>query len=317
MLSIFLNKIKIVKNILGFYKKQSNEYLFKCPYCNHHKNKLSVNFGSNVYKCWICDARGKNIRRLVRRFGDMGQLSKWDSLTGHDFASSRESLEDLLFGEEPEEIRIHMDLPAGFKTLTKSTKSISDYPAYNYLRNRGLTDKDILKYKIGYCTEGKYKNRIIIPSFDDEGYLNFFVARSYIGDKMKYKNPSISRDIIFNELIVDWDSDIVLTEGVFDAIVARNAVPILGSTLRETSKLFKKIINYDSSIFIALDPDAESKAMTLVANLLRYDIEVWKMDLPYNKDLGSMTPEECQILKDEAIPMNYESYYLERQIMSI
>tara|TARA_Y100000592_G_C5476881_1_gene322826 strand:- start:995 stop:1939 length:945 start_codon:yes stop_codon:yes gene_type:complete len=310
-------KIKIVKNIFGFYRKQNNEYLFRCPYCKHHKNKLSVNFDANVYKCWVCDARGKNIRRLVRRFGDMSSLSQWDSLTGYDFATSKQTLESLLFDDEEKQGRIYLDMPAGFKTLTKKNKSISDYPAYNYLLNRGLTDYDILRYKIGYCTEGKYKNRIIIPSFDDEGYLNFFVARSYIGDKMKYKNPNVSRDIIFNELNVDWDSDVILTEGVFDAIVARNAVPILGSTLRETSKLFQKIINFDSSVFIALDPDAEEKAMRLVANLLKYDIEVWKMDLPYGKDLGSLTPQQCQILKDEAVSMNYESYYLERQIMSI
>ena len=312
-------KIKIVRNVLGYCKRQNNEYLFKCPYCNHHKNKLSVNFNSNVYKCWICDARGKNIRRLVRRFGSMNDLSKWDTLTGHDFASSKQTLENLLFSTEEDRVeeRQFIELPPGFKTLTRKSKSVSDYPAYNYLLNRGLSDMDILKYKIGYCTEGKYKNRIIIPSFDSEGYLNFFVARSYIGDKMKYKNPNVSKDIIFNELDVDWDADVVLTEGVFDAIVARNAVPILGSTLRETSRLFQKIINFDSSVFIALDPDAEKKAMNLVANLLKYDIEVWKMDLPHDQDLGSMTPEQCQILKDEAIPMNYESYYLERQIMSI
>ena len=85
----------------------------------------------------------------------------------------------------------------------------------------------------------------------------------------------------------------------------------------ENLKLFQKIINFDSSVFIALDPDAEKKAMNLVANLLKYDIEVWKMDLPYGKDLGSMTAAECQNLKDEATPMNYESFYLERQIMSI
>ena len=35
---------------------------------------------------------------------------------------------------------------------------------------------------------------------------------------------------MFNELFIDWNSDLVLVEGVFDALVAGNAVPILGST---------------------------------------------------------------------------------------
>ncbi len=310
-------KVKVVKNILGYYKQQSDEYLFRCPYCKHHKNKLSVNFDANVYKCWICDSRGKNIRRLVRRFGDINDLSAWDALNGYDFANSNDTLEKLLFDDKEVKVRQVIDMPIGFRTLTKRNKTVSDYPAYNYLLNRGLSDKDILKHKIGYCTEGEYKNRIIIPSFDEEGYLNYFIARSFIDDRIKYKNPNVSRDIIFNELNVDWDADVVLTEGVFDAINAGNGVPILGSTLRESSKLFQKIILNDSSIFVALDPDAEKKAMRLVANLLKYDIEVWKMDVPYGKDLGSMTRQECRKLKDEATPMNYEYYYLKHQIMSI
>ena len=308
-------KVKILRRILGSYKRQGNEYLFGCPYCNHHKNKLSVNFDANVYKCWICDARGKNIRRLVRKCGNFKQLSEWDALGGSTVSDM--SLEEILTSqeEEPEE-RVFLELPREFKTLT-GKKTVADMPAYKYLTNRGLTDSDILKHKIGYCSEGEYGGRVIIPSFDDEGYLNYFIARSYVGHKMKYKNPNVSKDIVFNELSVDWDSDVIVTEGVFDAIIAGNAVPILGSTLRETSKLFQKIILNDSSVFVGLDPDAEKKAMGLVDNLLKYDIEVWKMEVPFGKDIGDMTPTECQNLKDCATSMNYEYQYLERKIMSI
>ena len=61
------------------------ETLFKCPACDHHKLKLSVNIRKNVFKCWVCDYRGRNIRRLVRRFGTFVQLQRWEELTGrHD-----------------------------------------------------------------------------------------------------------------------------------------------------------------------------------------------------------------------------------------
>ena len=118
-------------------------------------------------------------------------------------------------------------------------------------------------------------------------------------------------NIIFNELIVDWDSDIVLTEGVFDAIVARNAVPILGSTLRETSRLFQKIINFDSSVFIALDPDAEKKALHIARSLLEYGIEVYKVDVSPYKDVGEMPKEQFQYRKKKAEIVSNDTFLLQ------
>ena len=57
---------------------------------------------------------------------------------------------------------------------------------------------------------------------------------------MKYLNPPVSKNVVFNELYVDWDEAVVIVEGVFDAItVGQNGIPILGSSLREESKLFK------------------------------------------------------------------------------
>jgi DNA primase len=85
----------------------------------------------------------------------------------------------------------------------------------NYLPTARITKQDIVWWKMGYCTKGEYEGRIIIPSFDDEGDLSYFVSRSY--DKKsfypKYKNPPASRNIIFNDLFVDWSSDIILVEG--------------------------------------------------------------------------------------------------------
>ena len=41
--------------------------------------------------------------------------------------------------------------------------------------------------------------------FDMDGYVNYFIARSFSNHWMWYKNPNASRDIIFNELNIDWD----------------------------------------------------------------------------------------------------------------
>ena len=94
-------------------------------------------------------------------------------------------------------------------------------------------------------------------------------------------NPQAAKSkIVFNELYIDWDEDLVLTEGVFDAIVAgKNSVPILGSSLKEQSRLFKKIIENDTPVYVALDPDAEEKASSLVQNLIKYGAEVYKIQV--------------------------------------
>lgn len=307
-------KVKILNDILGLPRRQSSEHLYTCPYCNHHKKKFSVNLSLNVFKCWVCDARGRNLRRIIRRFGSFTQLKEWDKLSGIvDFSS--EAFE-LFKTEEPEIIQ-RIDLPKEFKTLTGKITP-ADIRPYSYLQNRGLTKYDILKYKIGYCSEGEFEGRIIIPSFDSEGYVNYFIARSYNEHWMRYKNPNASRNIIFNELNIDWDSDVTLVEGVFDAIFAGNAVALLGSTLREESRLFQHIIKNDSSVFIALDPDAEKKAMKIARTLLKYDIEVWKVDIPEGSDVASIGATEFQKLKENAVLMRgNQDYILQRKIMSL
>ena len=75
-------KRAIVTNILGSYSRRGDEHLYSCPFCNHHKKKLSVNYSLNVFKCWVCDSSGKNIYRLVRKFGTYQQRQKYLELDG-------------------------------------------------------------------------------------------------------------------------------------------------------------------------------------------------------------------------------------------
>ena len=251
-------KYRIIADILGDNYKSGSEYLFCCPFCkDSNKKKMSVNIEKNLYKCWICESSSKDIRRIVRRFGNFVQLGEWDKLTNrtdiNDF--------DNLFAEpiSDDEIVKPIDLPEGFKSLCNGTTLLDNSPM-TYLRNRGVTEQDILYWKIGYTTEGRYRGRIIIPSFNLNGDLNYYVARTFTNSDFKYLNPPASKDVVFNELLLEWDEDLIITEGVFDAMEAgQNAVPLLGSTIRQNSKLFKKIAQNDTPIFFALDPDARKK----------------------------------------------------------
>jgi DNA primase len=298
---------KILHGTLGNYLDKGNELLFRCPSCNHHKRKFSVNLDKNVYKCWVCDYRGRNLRRIVRRFGSYTQLQKWDQITNR---SDLERFADLFMEPELIEDAQKLDLPQEFISLCSNKIPATGMYALRYLEKRGVTRADILKWKIGYCFSGEYRNRIVIPSFDKDGDVSYFIARSYSGDSYKYKNPRASKDITFNELYIDWNKDLVLVEGVFDALVAGNAVPILGSTLRKGSDLLRKIVRNDTPIYIALDPDAAKKERRVIKTLLEYDVELYKVDISGYEDVGSMTKEVFEQRKNNATFIDSDNYLL-------
>jgi len=282
-------KLDVLKGFLNLSHISREECLFYCPYCEHHKPKLSVNFDKNVYKCWVCDSKGSNIWRLVRKFGSGADKRKWRSF--EEQVDLTESLYDKIFGTPKEEEEI-VELPGEFISLTNRKLLVGGKRAKKYILDRGLTDRDIARWKIGYCASGEYKNRVIFPSFNKDGKVNYFVGRSHSDDWMKYKNPMVSKDIIFNELNVDWKERVCLVEGIFDAVKAGiNSIPLLGSTLNERSKLFQKITENDTIVYLALDPDAEKKSMEMIKKFLSHGIEVHKVDVSGYEDVGSMSKE--------------------------
>lgn len=297
-------KLDILTSFLGRYYRTGQEFLFRCPKCNHEKRKLSVNLDKGVYKCWVCGFSGLKVTKLVKRYADYSDYNRWKDLDGTIDITTF----DDLFGEKEETTVEKVNLPDSFVSLTGNNNSFKARHARSYLKKRNIFEDDILKWKIGFCSEGDYQNRVCIPSFSDSGDLNYFVARSYGDDFLKYKNPPVSRDVIFNDLYTDWDHPIILVEGVFDAIVAGNAIPILGSVLKEDSKLFQKIISKKATVYVALDPDAKKKEQRIINSLLEHDIEVLKIDVAPYDDVGSMTKETFLQRKKEAAVMDSTHY---------
>jgi len=91
--------------------------------------------------------------------------------------------------------------------------------------------------------------------------MEYFVARDIFDtQKLKYKNPqSRKAEIIFGEKFVDWSKPVVLTEGVFDALVLYNAVPLLGSKISGHKKLLMKIFENKTPIILGFDEDDAGK----------------------------------------------------------
>jgi len=302
------DKLRILEEILGNNYRSNDEHLFFCPFCKHHKRKMSINISKNTYKCWICDSRGKSIYTLVRKFGNHFQKQKWQSFEENVDISDF----DNIFEEKEEETIQRISLPKEFISLANKDLSLTAGAPLNYLRKRGVTSADILKWKIGYCEDGEYRNRIIIPSFNRNGNCNYFVARSWTKDWLTYKNPPASKNVVFNELMINWGEPIILVEGIFDAIIADNSIPLLGSTLNAHSRLFKAILTRSKRVYVALDQDAEKKALNIISELISHGIEIYKIDTSAYEDVGEMTKEEFTERKESAIAFDSNALLIQK-----
>ena len=253
-----------------------------CPFCNHSKPKLEINFtqnkkGLNPWHCWVCGEKGNKILTLFKKIG----ASEEHFLQLKEFLNSQE---DYNFSPTSKTL----SLPKEFVALYPLPNDILAKHAYVYLKNRKITDEDIIKYNIGYCEYGEYANMLIIPSYDEFGNLNYFTARSFEKKPFrKYKNPEISRDIIPFELYINWDLPIILCGGVFDAIaIKRNAIPLLGKNIQPN--LMKKIVlSKIKQVYIALDSDALTQALEFAEMLMNEGKEVYLVEMD-DKDPSEM-----------------------------
>lgn len=259
---------------------------FDCPVCAEEKGldggdgkgNLEINYSRHVYKCWACS----------ETYGTHGPLGK---LFDQYATKGQKKVYNLIKPEElkQEDIkRPKLRLPEGFTTFKDSNpRFIPHIEAYRYLISRGVTDEMIEKYNIGYTVNGDFAYRIIVPSYNTDGQLNYFVARSWVPKKMKYKNPSVPKDeIIFNEGRIDWDKDIFLCEGAFDSFFLDNSIVMLG---KKMSKLLFETLyaKANGNIIICCDGDAFEDGIRVYAELnggrLYNKIKIVK--LPVDKDV--------------------------------
>jgi DNA primase len=256
--------IELLEEVLGdhgLHYPNRGQISFNCPVCDDERNKhnLEVNYFNNVYKCWSC---GDNE-------GTHGSLGKLFDKYGN------KKLKKLYNILKPETVQVKekkvpkLKLPEGYKKFSEVNKI---YPvrrqSINYLYNRGISDDIIEKYQIGFCDVGDHNGRIIIPSYNKKGELNYYISRSWDpNSRYKYKNPQAEKDkIIFWENMIDWDKDVYLVEGAFDGIFLPNSIPMLGKHMSEL--LFETIYNNaKGNIIICLDADAWDNATKLYHEL--------------------------------------------------
>lgn len=266
--------LNTVESVLGKgHKTSKGNYSFHCPFCNHRKPKLEINLVTNSkkenpYHCWVCNTKGKSILTLFKKLN-----------------ASREKVMEVAAiikvtpnQEIAEEANI-VKLPKEFKSLV-GDKTIEARHARTYLKKRGLTDEDIIKYNIGYINSGRYSDSVIVPSYDSSYKLNYFISRKIVESSRKYDSPSCDKNALIGlESNINWKTPIILCEGIFDAIaVKRNAIPLFGKTISKA--LMKKLVESEvKTIYLALDQDAIKDALDHAMTLLNYGKSVYLVEM--------------------------------------
>ena len=150
-----MEKLQLLESVLGKSTKANRDYVqFHCPFCNHYKPKLGISLNTGRWKCWVCPSKGNSISNLFKKLRQPNQA-----------VSTAKQL-----WVEKNTVDVHVStlvsLPKEFKPLWVNSQDFFYNKALKYLQSRGLTINDIKRYRIGYCTSGKYEDMIIFPSYD-------------------------------------------------------------------------------------------------------------------------------------------------------
>ena len=252
--------------------------------CNSYgipsKKKLTLRVDNEFYHCWVCGYRGKGLGWFFKKHHPRYQ-------------SEAAALFEKRVVEIEEDVLPAVELPEGFILLATLRKDADpDMRACRkYLLSRGFSQRELWYFKAGAVSKGRYRRRIIIPSFDSEGVLNYFTGRAIDSESgRKYLNPRVKRsEIIFNEINIDWNEELTIVEGPFDLMKAnQNATCLLGSTLSESHLLFKRIVGNKTPVVLALDPDAEKKMCNIASLLSSFDVPVRILKIKEFSDVGEM-----------------------------
>tara|TARA_B100000902_G_scaffold334057_1_gene332993 strand:- start:451 stop:1383 length:933 start_codon:yes stop_codon:yes gene_type:complete len=283
--------VNLLNRVIGNHGrrlKKADEYMYWSPFTSHHKPKLQINIQTQKWHCWVSNQGGHNLFQLFKKLN--ATREQYNELSG--------IVGDKKRYVSKKNIKEKLNLPKEFISLSAANNSITRRHAISHLKKRNIHPIDILRYNIGFCEDGLYADRIIVPSYDKNGELNYFIARSIFDGGMKYKNPPVSKNVIGFELFINWNEPIILCEGVFDAIaVKRNVIPLFGKTIPKIlmKEIFEKRVR---KIYILLDSDAYWDSIKMTDVLMRNGIDV-KMVRLKDKDPSDMGFEKVtHLIKD-------------------
>lgn len=275
---VLSQKLEILQRLLGTpdIDRRSINAQYWCPICkdsDHKKKKLAVRLEDGIAHCWVCGWSARNIAIIAPLIGRKDLLTELVTVFGEtkqQLVESSDKLEKI--------VKLPTDFSLIGNLLNKQIRDPDQIACIKYLSSRNITESMVWSYRLGVSNQGMYRRRVIFPSFDKEGNLNYVTSRIASEDiKPKYFNIDVDRrSVVFNELDINWKKELIVVEGPFDLLSCHNmnATTSLGSWLDEKYKLFENIVINQTPVVLAFDPDAKEKQDKVAEKLFKYGISV-------------------------------------------
>ena len=215
--------------------------------CPIHGGTNKTHFRASVSKnCWNCFGTcqgGGNVIDFVAKKEAIGfreaalLIGEWFSCDGNDCFNQTDRVPESSMAEDAPRSRgadkgreallqdAENDMPN--KPLGFALQNLDT--AHPYLAERGLSEKAIAEFGLGYCQKGSMAGRVVIPIHNAEGQLVAYAGRwpgtTRSEDTPKYKLPAGFRKAqeLFNyhrAIASEEEMPLVVVEGFFDAIKA-------------------------------------------------------------------------------------------------
>lgn len=275
-----------------------DELRYQCPFCEeegrHNDDyKLYINTidgqsSSGKYQCKRCGATGTIKFDEYRKQSTSEGITKLLEDIYRDYHGDDDLIEDWVSDEDEDDD--YYVIPKNYPK--KGTL------AYDYILSRGITEEDIEFYNIRVPNLDSPKNmqgRFIVPNrVISKVWTDMYVARSYVGSKVRYKNPvsSAKSKIIFNyQNIEKGIENLIVNEGALNSIIAgRNSIALYGKVASD-SQISMIVDKNPKNIYISLDTDAKPEAIELCSKLVGKvsdDTKVYLVDLPNGLDASDL-----------------------------
>ena len=159
-----------------------------------------------------------------------------------------------------------------------------------YLRDRGMLDKTIDKWELGYS---KQQRRISIPIRNEGGELVAISGRAYGSHQPKYLHSKFHRNVVlYGEHLIEPGKECYLVEGFFQALAIDqagypNALARMGTHLSKWQK--QKIDRCFNKLVIVPDgDDAGMESAHKIYQEMKDTMPCQIVDMPPGKDADSL-----------------------------
>ena len=301
---------------------RQSEFILECPDCE--RPKLAINVQKRAWQCFHCGDGGRDAISFVVKAGQMFWKDAMAViLHGNHTAIGRidqlEALVDVHAQRPHNWVPPEVPYPHSFEYVSMATRA-GQY-GVAYCQKRGILEHVWQDMKLGVCTEGRQKMRLVFPAFDLAGRLVFYQGRAMwepsarpmdryiktLGRKRDVKPDGTSDDAGSGDCLLNLEcvhrmqcQRVLVVEGPVDCAHAwPDAVAVFGKKIsdRQIELLMRAGVK---EIDLGLDPEATQEMMT-AAPVLADLFTVRLVQFPAGYDPGMLTKEQIDGYRAQAV----------------